>query len=87
MENKPKVTEEQIVELAHDTDKFMAEQVVKFKDNMHPLEVSAVLLSRIMLMCRSLGLEPQFKNLALAAMNMQEPEPLIKPEDAQESSN
>lgn len=78
MENRPKVSEEKIVEMAHETDKFMASQVVKFKDEMHPLEVSAILFSRIIMMCRSIGVEQQFKNLATAALNMQEPEPLIK---------
>lgn len=88
MENtKHTVTEEQIKTLAIETDKFMAQQVVMHKDVMHPLEVSAILLSRIMMLCKSIGLEDHFKKLANAAINMQEPEPLIKAEDATESSN
>lgn len=86
MENtKQTITEDQIKALAIDIDRFMAEQVVAYKDSMHPLEVSAVLLSRIMMLCRTLGLEDHFKKLANAAFNMQEPEPLIKAEDAAES--
>jgi hypothetical protein len=64
--------------LAIEVDKFLAEKVVERKDDMHPLEVSAVFLSRMMVMHRSLGTEEQFKRLAVASLTIQEPSPIIK---------
>lgn len=67
-----------IKQLAIETDRFIAEKVVEMKDEMHPLEASAIFLSRIILMNRSLGTEEAFKRLGTAALNIQEPEPIIK---------
>lgn len=75
-----KASDEVIKQLAIDTDKFFAEQVVKYKDEMHPLEASAIFLSRIILMNRSLNTEEAFKRLGTAALNIQEPAPLVKEE-------
>ena len=74
-------SDEVIKQLALDTDKFFAEQVVMYKDDMHPLEASAIFLSRIILMIRSLMTDVAFKRLGTAALNIQEPEPLIKEDE------
>lgn len=68
-----KVSEEVLKQLAVDVDKHFAELVVAHKDVMSPLDVSAVLLSRLILMHRSLGTENDFKRLGTIALNIQEP--------------
>lgn len=76
-----RVSEDDLKALAIEVDKFLAEKVVERKDDMHPLEVSAVVLSRLMIMHRSLKTEDQFKRLAIASLSIQEPSPIIKEEE------
>jgi hypothetical protein len=76
-------TDENIKKLAIETDQFFAEKVVELKDKMHPLEASAIFMSRVMLMNRSLGMEKEFRKLAMAALSIQEPEPIITPDESE----
>lgn len=77
---KKMASDEKIKQLALETDKFLSEKVMEFQEDMHPLEASAIFLSRIILMNRSIGLEKEFRRLGTTALNIQEPEPLIKEE-------
>lgn len=76
-----KIDEELLKTMALEIDKFIAEMVVGNKDKMHPLETSAVFISRLLLMHRSIGTEGEFKRLTTASLNIQEPKPLKETDD------
>jgi hypothetical protein len=68
-----KIDEEVLKQTAMEIDKFIAQMVVDNKEKLHPLETTAVFISRLMLMHRSLGTEGEFKRLTTASLNIQEP--------------
>jgi len=68
-----KIDEELLKQMAIDIDKYIAQMVVENKEEMHPLETTAVFISRLLLMHRSLGTEQEFKRLTTASLNIQEP--------------
>ena len=76
-----KIDDELLKQMAMDTDKFIAQMVMDNKEKMHPLETTAVFISRLMLMHRSLGTEGEFKRLTIASLNIQEPKPLKESDD------
>jgi hypothetical protein len=78
------IDEKLLQDMALSIDKFVAEMVVENKDKMHPLETTAVFLSRLILMHRSLGTEQQFKRLSTAALNIQEP---VRDDDAEQHND
>jgi hypothetical protein len=80
-----KIDEELLKQMAIEIDKFIAQMVVENKDKMHPLETTAVFISRLLLMHRSLGTEQEFKRLTTASLNIQEP--VRKKEDAEKPND
>lgn len=79
------LNDELIKQLAMDIDQYVAKTVVANKEEMHPLEVTAIFISRLMLMHRSLGTEEQFRRLTTASLNIQEPS--WREQDAAERPN
>lgn len=80
-----KIDEDLLKEMAMDIDKYIAQMVVENKEKMHPLETTAVFISRLLLMHRSLGTEQEFKRLTTASLNIQEP--VRKKPDAEEPND
>lgn len=76
-----KMTDELIKEIAYKTDKFIADmlnELLTDENGIHPLEVSAVVFSRLMVLARQLNLEDDFKRLSIVALNIQEPKPIVQ---------
>ena len=75
------MTDETIKDVAMRTDKFIAEvinELITDTEGIHPLEIAAVIFSRLMVMARSIEMEDDLKRLCTIAMNIQEPKPLAE---------
>lgn len=76
------LTEDNIKDIAINTDKFVAgvlNEHLTDAEGIHPLEIAAVIFSRLMVMARAMNLEDDFKRMSTIAMNIQEPkEPIVK---------
>jgi hypothetical protein len=75
------MTDDTIKDVAMRTDKFIAEivnELITDADGIHPLEIAAVVFSRLMVMARSIEMEDDLKRLCTIAMNIQEPKPIIQ---------
>lgn len=71
--------DDEIKDIAMTTDKNIADIMNKYltdADGIHPIEIAAVVFSRLMVMARSINMEDDLKRMCTIAMNIQEPKPM-----------
>jgi hypothetical protein len=80
-EIKSTLTDEQIVQMATEVDKFILTIGEQFKPN--GIEMAAIMLGRLMVFTQHVGCFNTFQKMMDEISKMREPEPLSKTEDVQ----
>ena len=53
--------EKEIVEISHEFDEYMVELATKYKQ--HPLNLSSIILARLIVLCKTTGCLEDFQNI------------------------
>lgn len=70
-----------IIEIAHMIDKIFVDVGEKYRVN--GIQMASIMLGRLMIFTKHVGVWPTFSQLMQEVGKMQEPEPLVKTEDLQ----
>jgi hypothetical protein len=80
-QTQPQPSDNDIIEIAHMIDKIFVDVGEKYSVN--GIQMASIMLGRLMIFTKHVGVWPTFSQLMQEVGKMQEPEPLVKTEDLQ----